>query len=174
MALGEDTERLEAARLYQEFGRIYFRLGEHERATDWARRALALGDQLGSPDVLAHGYNTLGLALAQADIDQGARFVTRSLETALAHQLGAVACRAYTNLAVMYSTLDHVRSAEYSREGLALAQKIGDQLQQSWLYCALAGATARWPATMTTVSERRRRPSSWISDWASAIICRSH
>jgi adenylate cyclase len=140
VALGEDTERLEAARLYQEFGRIYFRLGDHARATDWARRALALGDQLDSPDVLSHAYNTLGLALARAgDIDQGAQFVTRSLETALAHQLGAVACRAYTNLAVMYSTLDHARSAEYSREGLALAQKIGDQLQQSWLYCALAG-----------------------------------
>ena len=140
VALGDDTERLEAARLYQEFGRIYFRLGDHGRATDWARRALALGEQLGSPDVLSHAYNTLGLALARAgDIDQGARFVTRSLETALAHQLGAVACRAYTNLAVMYSTLDHARSAEYSREGLALAQKIGDQLQQAWLYCALAG-----------------------------------
>jgi adenylate cyclase len=139
-ALGDDTEHLEAARLYQELGRIYFRLGDHERATEWARRALALGDQLGIADVVSHAYNTLGLALARAgDIDQGARFVSQSLETALAHQLGAVACRAYTNLAVMYSTLDHARSAEYSREGLALAQKIGDQLQQAWLYCALAG-----------------------------------
>jgi tetratricopeptide (TPR) repeat protein len=39
----------------------------------------------------------------------------------------------------MYATLDPARSAEYCREGLALAEKIGDQLQQSWLYCALAG-----------------------------------
>jgi class 3 adenylate cyclase/tetratricopeptide (TPR) repeat protein len=139
-ALADDAERLEAARLYQELGRIHFHLGDHERATDWARRALALGDQLGVPDVVAHAYNTLGLALARAgDIDQGAQFVSRGLETALAHQLGAVACRAYTNLAVMYSTLDHTRSAEYSRAGLALAQQIGDQLQQAWLYCALAG-----------------------------------
>jgi adenylate cyclase len=65
--------------------------------------------------------------------------VHRSLETALANQLGSVACRAYTNLAVMYATLDPDRAAEYCYAGLALAQKIGDQLQQSWLYCALAG-----------------------------------
>src|SRR5262249_54822291 len=30
-------------------------------------------------------------------------------------------------------------SVQYSQEGLALAQQIGDQLQQAWLYCALAG-----------------------------------
>jgi adenylate cyclase len=139
-ALGDDTENLEAARLYEEFGRIYFRLGDHEGATDWARRALALGDQLGAADVVSHAYNTLGVALARAgELERGAEFVSRSLETALTHELGAVACRAYTNLAVMYTTLDHARSAEYCREGLALAQKIGDQLKQAWLYCTLAG-----------------------------------
>ena len=65
--------------------------------------------------------------------------MARSLDTALGHQLNAVACRAYTNLAVMYATIYHARSLEYCREGLVLAQKIGDQLQQSWLYCTLAG-----------------------------------
>ena len=139
-ALEDDTANLEAARLYQEFGRIHFRRGDHATATDWAKRALALGTQLAAPDVISHAYNTWGVALARAgDIEEGASFVARSLETALAHQLGAVACRAYTNLAVMYATIDHTRSLEYCRDGLALAQKIGDQLQQSWLYCTLAG-----------------------------------
>ena len=139
-ALGEATTTLEAARLYQEFGRIHFRLGDHERAIGWAQRALALGTQLGAGDVISHAYNTWGVALARAgDIEQGAELVGRSLATALERQLGAVACRAYTNLAVMYATLDHARSVDYCREGLALAQRIGDQLQQSWLYCTLAG-----------------------------------
>ncbi|MBI2684164.1 MAG: tetratricopeptide repeat protein, partial [Actinobacteria bacterium] len=139
-ALGEATASLEAARIYQEFGRIHFRLGDHEQAMDWAKRALALGSQLGAGDVISHAYNTWGVALARAgDIEGGAELVARSLEQALARQLGAVACRAYTNLAVMYATLDHTRSVEYCREGLALAQRIGDQLQQSWLYCTLAG-----------------------------------
>jgi len=139
-ALEADTANLEAARLFQELGRISFRRGDHGEATDWAKRALELGGALGAADVMSNAYNTWGVALARAgDIEQGATFVARSLETALAHQLGAVACRAYTNLAVMYATIDHTRSLEYCREGLALAQKIGDQLQQSWLHCTLAG-----------------------------------
>jgi adenylate cyclase len=139
-ALGDDVMNLEAARLYQELGRVHFRLGDHAAATAWAREALALGDQLGAADVVAHAYNTLGVATARAgDIEGGAAYVQRSLETALAHQFGAIACRAYSNLAVMYATLDHWRSGEYCREGLALAQRIGDQLQQAWLYCTLAG-----------------------------------
>ncbi len=139
-ALGDDVMNLEAARLYQELGRVHFRLGDHEAATAWARRALVLGDELAAADVVAHAYNTLGVATARAgDIEAGAEHVQRSLETALAHQFGAIACRAYSNLAVMYAALDHERSREYCREGLALAQRIGDQLQQAWLYCTLAG-----------------------------------
>jgi adenylate cyclase len=138
--LGDDMDNAEAARLSQELGRIHFRLGEHERSMEWARRALALGNALGAPDVVAHAYNTLGVALARAgDIEQAADHVRQSLDVALAHQLGAIACRAYSNLAVMYAALDHVRSREYCREGLALAQRIGDQLQQAWLFCTLAG-----------------------------------
>ncbi|MGH7278895.1 MAG: tetratricopeptide repeat protein, partial [Candidatus Rokuibacteriota bacterium] len=139
-ALGDDVHNAEAARLYQELGRIHFRLGDHEQATEWARRALALGNELAAPDVIANAFNTLGVAMARAgNIEQAAESVRRSLETALAHQLGAVACRAYSNLAVMYAAIDHVRSSEYCREGLVLAQQIGDQLQQAWLFCTLAG-----------------------------------
>jgi adenylate cyclase len=139
-ALDGGAESLEAARLYQELGRIHFRLGDNQRATEWAGRALALGVRLDAPDVISHAYNTLGVALARTgELERGAATVQKSLETALAHELSSVACRAYANLAVMFTSLDHERSAQYCREGLALAQRIGDQLQQSWLYCALAG-----------------------------------
>jgi adenylate cyclase len=138
--LGADSENLEAARLYQELGRIHFRLGDDARPMEWAQRALALGARLNASDVIAQAYNTIGVVLARADrMEEGAAYVQRSLDTALTNQLGSVACRAYTNLAVMYATLDPHRAGEYCREGLALAQKIGDQLQQSWLHCALAG-----------------------------------
>jgi len=137
--LGDDLRQLPAARLYQEFGRIHFRLGEHDAAIEWAKRALELGLALGAHDVVSEAYNTLGVAMARAgDIERGAAYVKQCLETALAQQHGAIAARAYTNLAVMYASLDHERSAQYCREGLALAHKIGDRLQQSWLYCTLA------------------------------------
>ena len=139
-SLGDDDANIEAARLHQELARIHFRLGEHAQATAWARRALELGRRLEAPDVVSHAYNTLGVAVARGgDVEGGAEFVTRSLETALAHGLGTAACRAYTNLAVMYASLDHRRSEQYCREGLALAEKIGDRLQQAWLHCVLAG-----------------------------------
>jgi adenylate cyclase len=139
-ALGREPENLEAARLYQEAARIHFRLGQHRQATEWARQALALGERLGAADVVSHAYNTLGVAVARdGDLEGGAEFVGRSLATALGAGLGAVACRAYTNLAVMHATLDPARSERYCREGLALAERIGDRLQQAWLYCVLAG-----------------------------------
>src|SRR6185436_4890803 len=90
-ALEGDGANIQAARLYQEFARIHFRRGDHAAATDWAKRALALGAQLGAPDVVSHAYNTWGVALARAgDIEQGADFVARGLDAALSHQLGAV------------------------------------------------------------------------------------
>ena len=89
---------------------------------------------------MSHAFNTLGVARARTgDLKGGAERVEKSLEKALEHGLAAVACRAYANLAVMYTSLDQPRAAKYGREGLALAQRIGDQLQQSWLYCAMAG-----------------------------------
>jgi tetratricopeptide (TPR) repeat protein len=138
--LADATDNLAAARLYNELARIYFRLGQHKEAMSWARRALALGQRLDAADVVSHAYNTLGVAVSRdGDLEAGAAFVTQSLETALAHQLGAAACRAYTNLAVMYASLDHHRSEQYCREGLALATRIGDRMQEAWLHCVLAG-----------------------------------
>jgi adenylate cyclase len=139
-ALGAELETLEAARIAQELGRIHFRLGDNRRATEWAAQALALGERLGAADVVSHAYNTLGVAAArEGELERGASMVEKSLETALASDLAAVACRAYANLAVMFTSLDHRRSEQYCRDGLELARRIGDQLQQSWLYCALAG-----------------------------------
>jgi len=90
--------------------------------------------------VVSHAYNTLGITLARTGaIERGAQFVAQSLESALEHGLAAAACRAYTNLAVMYAALDAGRSEQYCRQGLELARKIGDQLQESWLCCAMAG-----------------------------------
>jgi adenylate cyclase len=139
-ALGDDRENLEAARLLGELGRIHLRLGDNARATEAAESALSLGERLGAADVVSHAFNTLGVARARTgDLEGGAATVQKSLETALRQGLAAVACRAYGNLTVMYMTLDPRRSAEYCHEGLALARRIGDQLQQAWLYCAMAG-----------------------------------
>jgi predicted ATPase/class 3 adenylate cyclase len=138
-ALGADVDNREAARLIQELARVNFRLGDQMRAMQLAEHAVGLGAQLDAKDVVADAYNTWGVALARAgDLEQGADLVVRCLETALDQGLGSVACRAYVNLAVMYGPIDRARALGYARDGLKLAQRIGDQLQQSWLYCTLA------------------------------------
>jgi predicted ATPase len=138
-ALGPEAENLEAARLIQELARVNFRLGDQMRAMQLAEHAVGLGAQLDAKDVVADAYNTWGVALARAgDLEQGADLVVRCLETALDEGLGSIACRAYVNLAVMYGPIDRERALGYARDGLKLAQRIGDQLQQSWLYCTLA------------------------------------
>jgi tetratricopeptide (TPR) repeat protein len=139
-SLASEGDCLEGGRLFQELGRISFRLGRHAEATRWAEKALALGERLMAPDVISHASNTIGLALARVgEIERGAEAVKVSLETALAHDLSAAACRAYANLAVLYTTIDQDRSAAYCAEGLALAMRIGDLIHQSWLQCILAG-----------------------------------
>ncbi|MEK7878655.1 MAG: tetratricopeptide repeat protein, partial [candidate division NC10 bacterium] len=139
-SLASEGDCLEGARLFQELGRISFRLGRHDEANRWAEKALALGERLMAPDVISHASNTIGLALARVgEIERGAEAVKHSLETALAHDLSPAACRAYANLAVLYTTIDQDRSAAYCAEGLALAMRIGDLIHQSWLQCILAG-----------------------------------
>jgi len=134
-----EPDSIECARLLQELGRLAFRLGRHGEATRWAEQALALGERLEASDVVSHASNTLGLALARSGaIERGADAVTRSLETALAHDLHSAACRAYANLAVLYTAIDQDRSAAYCAAGLELARKIGDLMHQSWLQCTLA------------------------------------
>ena len=139
LAVLDGVDSREAARLHQELARIHVRLGNHERAMRLAEEALTVADRLGVAEVMADAYNTWGVAVARAgDLEGGAAYVTRSLDVALAHGLGSVACRAYVNLAVMHGPLDRERALASARDGLTLARRIGDQLQQSWLYCAVA------------------------------------
>jgi adenylate cyclase len=148
------AEHIELAHLYQEMGRLAFRSGENDRAIDWAERALAAADRLRSAAhandaderreaaaVTAHAYNTLGIALARTGrLDEAVAHVERSVEIAHAHELLQIACRGYTNLGVLYSTLDPQRSITTCLRGIETAKKIGDLGVQSRLYANLAVA----------------------------------
>src|SRR5262245_47871060 len=143
---------VESAHLYQEMGRLAFRSGDSQRAIEWAERALALTEKLaldgGDPDarreaaeVVSHACNTLGVALARTDHPREAvAHIERSIEVALAERLLQAACRGYTNLGILYSTLDPSRGISTCLEGLETAKRIGDLGVQSRLYAKLAVA----------------------------------
>jgi len=142
----------ELAHLYQEMGRLAFRSGDNEQAIQWAERARALGeallesaeaesDRAEAAAALAHAYNTLGVALARTGrLDEAVAHIERCVGVAQDRELPQVACRAYTNLGVLYSMLDPGRAIETCLAGLELAKKIGDLGLQPWLYANLAGA----------------------------------
>jgi adenylate cyclase len=66
--------------------------------------------------------------------------IEQSIELAESHDLLPAACRGYTNLGVLYSSLNPSRSIETCRRGLEIAKKVGDLGFQSRLYANLAVA----------------------------------
>lgn len=149
--LGEEGDRLERAQLFQEIGRLAFRGGDNASAIAWAERALAEAiceDQVDGPErvhgvatIRAQAYNTLGVALARTGrLDEAVAQLEQSIALAEAHDLSQAACRGYTNLGVLYSSLDPPRSIDTCLRGLETARKIGDLGFQSRLYANLAVA----------------------------------
>jgi predicted ATPase len=150
--LGQEGDPVERAHLFQEMGRLAFRAGDNAGAIAWAERALAETapeePAAGEPERLreaatmrAQAYNTLGVALARTGrVAEAVEQIERSIALAEARDLLPAACRGYTNLGVLYSSLDPRRSIETCLRGLETAKKVGDLGFQSRLYANLAVA----------------------------------
>ncbi len=141
--LGEHGDPIERAHLLQEMGRLAFRAGDNHAALSLAQRAL---DQVpdgavGAAAVRAQAFNTLGIALARLDrTAEAVEQIERSVQQAEQNELLQAACRGYTNLGVLYASLDPQRSIETCLRGLETARKVGDLGFQSHLYANLAVA----------------------------------
>ena len=147
--LGEDGDAIERAHLFQEMGRLAFRAGDNAAAIEWAERALTGVEGEGTDAeqareaaaVRVQAYNTLGVALARTGrLTEAVEQIERSIALAEARDLLPAACRGYTNLGVLYSSLDPQRSIETCRRGLETAKRVGDLGFQSRLYANLAVA----------------------------------
>jgi adenylate cyclase len=153
-ALAGSAAHLEAAHLYQDLGLAAFRSGDNGQAVEWSERALQSAEQARadpashSPQVrkkvtaaMAQATNTIGVALARSGQLEAARErIERSLATAQEHGLLDVACRAYANLGVLYSSVEPKRAIDVSLAGLEIASKIGAASLQSYIYANLAAA----------------------------------
>jgi adenylate cyclase len=153
-ALDGSAAHIESAHLYQELGLAAFRSGDNQEAIGWAQKALqsaelAVGDAAPGGDdlkkmataAIAHATNTIGVALARSgELDAAREHIERSVAVARQEGLLDVACRAYANLGVLYSTVEPKRAIEVSLTGLELASKIGATSMQSYIYANLAAA----------------------------------
>jgi len=151
--LGDGGDPIERAHLLQERGRLAFRAGDNDSALRLAQRAL---DELPAADanddayadrareatvVRAEACNTLGVALARLGRpDEAVAQIESSVAQAEAAHLLQAACRGYTNLGVLYASLDPQRSIDTCLRGLETAKKVGDFGFQSRLYANLAVA----------------------------------
>jgi adenylate cyclase len=150
--LGDDGDPIERAHLFQELGRLAFRAGDNAGAIAWAERALAEAagqEHIGAGSVRvreavamrAQAYNTLGVALARTGrLAEAVGQIEQSIGLAEASDLLQEACRGYTNLGVLYSSLDPQRGIETCLRGLETAKKVGDLGFQSRLQANLAVA----------------------------------
>jgi adenylate cyclase len=143
--LGDAGDPVERAHLFQEMGRLAFRAGDNAGAIAWAERALAEATReeqsRDAATMRAQAYNTLGVALARTGrVAEAVEQIERSIALAETHELLPAACRGYTNLGVLYSSLDPRRSIETCLKGLETAKKVGDLGFQSRLYANLAVA----------------------------------
>ncbi|HSW05908.1 adenylate/guanylate cyclase domain-containing protein [Aquabacterium sp.] len=167
--LGDGGDALERAYLLQEMGRLAFRAGDNATALALAERALAelpaeqspLADDTHRPPapvahdpaaapgerareaavVLAQACNTLGIALARLGRSaEAVAQIERSVRVAESNDMLQAACRGYTNLGVLYASLDPPRSIQTCLRGLETAKKVGDLGFQSHLYANLAVA----------------------------------
>lgn len=157
---------VEQAHLWQERGRQAFRSGDHALAAKWADAALdclsALTTEHVPEDatlVTAEALNTKGVALARLGRNHEAvRQVERSIELAEAAGLLGAACRGYTNLGVLYTTIDPAKAMEVCRRGLEVARRIGDLGFQARLLVNLAVAcctfTDRCPTEGVPAAEK--------------------
>ena len=90
---------------------------------------------------VAQATNTIGVALARSgQLDAARERIERSLAAAQDLGLLDVACRAYANLGVLYSSVEPKRAIEVSLTGLEIASKIGAASLQSYIYANLAAA----------------------------------
>ena len=101
-------------------------------------------------------------ARADGPVPAGGRQIEQSIALAEGHELLQAACRGYTNLSVLYSSLDPPRSIETCLRGLETARKVGDLAFQSRLYANLAVAycalTDRCEAEGIEAARDRHRP----------------
>jgi adenylate cyclase len=143
--LGEEGEPIERAHLFQEMGRLAFRAGDSATALAWAQRALGAVPEHATvreaAAVRAQACNTLGVALARLGrTTEAVAQIEFSVRQAEENEMLQAACRGYTNLAVLYASLDPPRSIETCLRGLDTARKVGDLGFQSHLYANLAVA----------------------------------
>jgi DNA-binding SARP family transcriptional activator/pimeloyl-ACP methyl ester carboxylesterase/tRNA A-37 threonylcarbamoyl transferase component Bud32 len=111
--LEDGQESVELATTYSAISRMHSVAWEHEEATSWGERALAMARRLDAPDILGHVLSNLGFsAIALGDADKGLEMLREARSLALAQRLPPYdRCAAHYSLGFALATLDRYQEA---------------------------------------------------------------
>ena len=158
---------LELAWAYANLASLWMLGSNHQAAIDMARRARALGEQVGAPDVVSDALNSEACAAAHMGREWAGE-LRRALDIAVTAGLPSQAGRAYCNLLSMYNL--HRRFAEAGqvyRDGVAYCDEhdiatYGTFLRGEWT--SVLERTGRWDEALGLSREllERAAPSPVI------------
>ncbi len=156
LADGEQDEDL--ADIAARVGRMHFFAGDLEKAAERTETALAIGEALRLPDVLARALDTKGIvALAKRRPEEAEAFQRHAVKVALEHDLTDRAMSASYNLAEVLGQRDRYDEARaVYTDVLAMTRRVGDRPAE-WAVLSelayLATVTGRWDEAMTLAAE---------------------
>jgi DNA-binding CsgD family transcriptional regulator/tetratricopeptide (TPR) repeat protein len=109
----------ELARACARMAALRMSRGENVGARLWGQRAIAIAEQIGDRDVLAHALNSVGCALLDDGDDAGLALVDQSLALSLEDESSASVARAYENLSFdLMSKRRYEMAATYLSAGI--------------------------------------------------------
>jgi class 3 adenylate cyclase/tetratricopeptide (TPR) repeat protein len=141
--LSEEEPDADLAALAAQIGRFRYFAGQGDQALERLERALEIAELQLLPETLAQALNTKGLVLfSRGRKTEGSALLRKALEIALEHDKPSAALRAYYNLADLTVQMDQAHeSAEFARDGLALARRVGNRY---WEWATLGFAYPRF------------------------------
>jgi DNA-binding CsgD family transcriptional regulator len=112
----------ELAMAYSNVSQLRMLAEDAPGAVIWGEQAIALGEALGEPEIVAHALNNIGSAGMRRETPGSQEKLERSLSIALEHGFEDHVARAHTNLASFAVERRDLKLAErHLREGIAYA-----------------------------------------------------
>ena len=138
-------------------------LASHDaQAIGWGEQAIALADQLGNDEILAHALNNVGAARLDEVGDAGWLELERSLELSLQRGLYEHVGRAFTNLATFAITnRDYRTGGTYVTRGLSFCGEHEFYMAEAYLRVFRARRNfeqGAWDAALDEAEELLRQP----------------
>ncbi len=102
----------ELAMAYSNLAQLRMLTSDEPGSIEWGMHAVALAEELGETEILAHALNNVGTSEMRVGIATGRGKLERSLALALEHDLEEHVARAYTNLSSTFLDLSQFALAD--------------------------------------------------------------